>query len=180
MQKFTSKINCCDKITKKIVFDFSYSDTLFLVLGNATVVMKTKVGSDHTPATIYHISFGKMGDGYMTVTDNGCIPVLYQVTTDINGGKYSRIYRKNTMTLDIVLKRGLGQGFYGGYRQFQHLSDTLYKPDDIGRRALTLVTNQSCIAQGYDNLYIWIEYWGGKPGVQKSTALTTWLYPGVD
>jgi hypothetical protein len=69
--------------------------------------MKTKVGSDHTPATIYHISFGKMGDGYMTVTDNGCIPVLYQVTADINGGKYSRIYRKNTMTLDIVLKRGL-------------------------------------------------------------------------
>jgi hypothetical protein len=30
--------------------------------------MKTKVGSDHTPATIYHIPFGKMGDGYMTVT----------------------------------------------------------------------------------------------------------------
>jgi len=49
--------------------------------------MKTKVGSDHTPGTIYLIPFGKMGDGYMTVTDNGCIPVLYQVTADINGGK---------------------------------------------------------------------------------------------
>jgi hypothetical protein len=54
--------------------------------------MKTKVGSDHTPGTIYHIPFGKMGDGYMTVADSGCIPVLYQVTADINGRKNSRTY----------------------------------------------------------------------------------------
>ena len=92
-----------------LVFDFSYSDTLFLVLGNATVVMKTKVGSDHTPGTIYHIPAGKMGDGYMTVADNGCIPVLYQVTADINGRKNSRTYVAKWINMKQALPEKLSK-----------------------------------------------------------------------
>ncbi|CAG2209530.1 ependymin-related protein 2-like [Mytilus edulis] len=59
--------------------------TFNCVPSNATVVMKTTVGSDHTPGTIFKIPFGSIGDGYLTITDSGCIPVLYQVTANING-----------------------------------------------------------------------------------------------
>ncbi|XP_052077594.1 uncharacterized protein LOC127715545 [Mytilus californianus] len=59
--------------------------TFNCVPNNATVVMKTTVGSDHTPGTIFKIPFGSIGDGYLTITDDDCIPVLYQVTANING-----------------------------------------------------------------------------------------------
>lgn len=61
--------------------------------------MKTTVGSDHTPGTIFKIPFGSIGDGYLTITDSGCIPVLYQVTANINGSKYVYVNRTSDKPL---------------------------------------------------------------------------------
>ena len=55
---------------------------------NATVFLTSFVGGGAAKiaTTTYHIVFPGIGEGFLTMTDEGCYPVTYELTGSIQGG----------------------------------------------------------------------------------------------